>query len=645
MTPTRSSHAYEANVPIHREVSLDPDHSADHGPQSEESLEDPESVRAETALTRFYHNSIHASTWTVFDENANVRIAYIGAPISNLTALVGEEASITGYPHHVLHYPFPSTKTPMPWRPSKTLPLLKWYSSGLADDISALPSKELRDNMVDAFFRDVHPGFPVVEEALFRAQYKDPRNPPPLLLYQAVLLVGAHVSMHPTIVRSRSLIKMALFRRAKALFDLHYENNRMHLVQAALLFTWHHESSDDVSSNAYFWVGVACRIAFGLGMHRNLSPSAISKMPLNDRRIYRRIFWTLFQVDALTALHHGRPLNINQDDCDQPPLVADDFFDDDKPPTNNAGVEYCINSVALCTIIVSLIRSTSPAAFRRYNADPSQFSAMLLGLDAQLAGWYMNLQTPLQTSGTSESHFWSLQLQLHYNLTLLNLHRLSSAVQIHMDNAQNKASTETCHNAAGTIIRLFEDILNKGQTRQCWSTASPTLLAAAIQTSHEARVAAKSNMAVLATQGQAQLERLLPVIRAVTGYWGGADAVLHLYSSMSNDLKQQVQSLLLTQGRSQTDGNISTDSEYARSFNASNPSRPSAELNTAYPGYFDNGWRSLFGAGEPGELLDVNLSGLDGWLTSPSNVIYANAPGLESSFMGNADEAFREPNR
>jgi transcriptional regulatory protein AMDR len=61
------------------------------------------------------------------------------------------------------------------------------------------------------------------------------------LLLQSILLAGAHVSQHPKVVGSRSLVKMTLFRRAKALFDMHFENDRMHLVQSALLFTWHFE--------------------------------------------------------------------------------------------------------------------------------------------------------------------------------------------------------------------------------------------------------------------------------------------------------------------------------------------------------------------------------------------------------------------
>ena len=125
----------------------------------------------------------------------------------------------------------------------------------MAHDVSLLPEKEVCDQLVEDFFTKIHPGFPVVDEAEFRSQYSDDGNPVPLLLLQSVLLAGAHVCQHPKVVKSRSLAKVALFRRAKALFDLHYETNREHLVQAALLFTWHFEGADDIAANAYYRIG------------------------------------------------------------------------------------------------------------------------------------------------------------------------------------------------------------------------------------------------------------------------------------------------------------------------------------------------------------------------------------------------------
>ena len=361
---------------------------------------------AKTALTRFYHHSINASTWTVFDESSNVRIAYVGTPASNLAALVNQEAKFSNSHAASLHFPFPSIRPVVPWKPAKSLLLVKWYSTSFADDISALPAKDIRDDLVNSYFAQIHPGFPVVDESQFRTQYNDFNNPPPLLLLQAVLLVGAHVSSHVKVARSRSLVKMALFRRAKALFDLHYENDRMHLVQAALLFTWHCEGADDVSSNAYYWIGIACRIAFGLGMHRDLSHTAVNQMPPADRRIYRRIFWTLFQVDTFASLNHGRPMIIDLEEVDQPSLVVDDFNESDQDSNRSVNVGFCIQNTALCKIIALVIKMFCPGSMRRFRTSPGSLSRTRANLDSKLAGWYLRVPPDLANFTKPGADFW-----------------------------------------------------------------------------------------------------------------------------------------------------------------------------------------------------------------------------------------------
>jgi hypothetical protein len=47
------------------------------------------------------------------------------------------------------------------------------------------------------------------------------------------------------------------------LFDTRVEWNRDLAVQAALLLTWYSNSVEDITTNAWYWVGVAARLAMG----------------------------------------------------------------------------------------------------------------------------------------------------------------------------------------------------------------------------------------------------------------------------------------------------------------------------------------------------------------------------------------------
>jgi transcriptional regulatory protein AMDR len=220
-----------------------------------------------TALTQFYQRGIITgdSPWFTYKDGHYIRIAYIGTSASNLAHLVQGELTAHGNHDPSLHFPFPSIRPPMPWKPHREQPLVRWYSK-MADNASALPTKEVRDDLVESFFEKIHPGFPIVDEVQFRAHYADPENPPPLLLLQSILLAGAHVSQHPKVAASRILVKMALFRRAKALFDMHFENDRMHLVQSALLFTWHFEvRNNTLNHSPYLRSYESCSLTIYLG--------------------------------------------------------------------------------------------------------------------------------------------------------------------------------------------------------------------------------------------------------------------------------------------------------------------------------------------------------------------------------------------
>ena len=502
--------------------------------------------------------------------------------------------------------------------------------------MTSLPcqQRDVRDDLVDSYFARIHPGFPVVDESQFRTQYTDSNNPPPLLLLQAVLLVGAHVSNHAKVARSRSLVKMALFRRAKALFDLHYENDRMHLVQAALLFTWHCEGADDVSSNVYYWVGVACRIAFGLGMHRDLSHTAVNQMPPADRRIYRRIFWTLYQVDTFASLNHGRPMMIDLEEVDQPSLVVDDFNESDQDLNKSMNVGFCIQNTILCKIIALIIKTFCPGSTRRFRTNPGSFSITRANLDSKLAGWYLRLPSDLANFTKPGADFWSLQLQLHYNLALLHLHRVPDASHVSSSAVEDRTSAETCHTVAMSICKLFDELSIRHSIGQCWFTAPTMLLATAIQMSQEARLAATADRTVLAIQVQNHLEGLLPIIRAVSKYWCGAEAILHLYKDLLRQLRQQTQSTFDL--HEQTDASYELPSPLGESDIGMSPSQRRSRMNHTHRlgsvEHLGDDWRTLFGAGQSGNFPDMGYAALDEWLTLPMNQ-FAGQADLSASYM------------
>ena len=220
-----------------------------------------------------------------------VRAIFVGHDVSNMSFLIRQQRDKDDDVYHFAGQDLPHRQ----------------FQTGhdqLLLDALTLPEPALADELVDAYFEHVNPGYPIVDEDLFMAQYRsrDPSDPPPILLLQAILVVGAHITRPKS---ERDALKDIFFRRCKWLFDNRLERNRDILVQAALLMTWYSDGvDDDVSANAHFWVGVAARIATGIGMHRN---TVSSRFADRDRRMWRRLWYIIVQFDVMVSLSYGRP--------------------------------------------------------------------------------------------------------------------------------------------------------------------------------------------------------------------------------------------------------------------------------------------------------------------------------------------------
>ncbi len=179
-----------------------------------------------------------------------VRITYVGKDVSNISFLVRQRLEL----QKEIVYHFPSGEIARRY--------MLHESDRVLPEAFILPEKALADELITAYFAHVNPGCPILNEDIFMAQYAghNPADPPSLLVLQAVLLVGAHVSKDRP---ERDALKAMFFRRAKLLFDARVEWNRDYMVQAALLLTWHSDGAEDVAANAWYWVGTASRIATG----------------------------------------------------------------------------------------------------------------------------------------------------------------------------------------------------------------------------------------------------------------------------------------------------------------------------------------------------------------------------------------------
>ncbi|KAK1081628.1 Transcriptional activator of fatty acid utilization [Friedmanniomyces endolithicus] len=343
------------------------------------------------------------------------RVAYLGES-SNLSLLVQDRHGTTD----VVHYPLPENARGARARVNELdnveIDILHQRGAFL------LPPRALCDELVDAYFQWIAPAVPVINPTKFMRRYRDPKNPPSLLLLQAILLAGLRVCGNPHLMDangSTTSAAMTFYKRAKALYDANYEDDRVTIVQALILMGWYWEGPEDMTKNVFYWSRVAVIVAQGFGMHRSVEHSQLSRA---DKRLWKRIWWTLFTRDRSVAVALGRPTGINIEDSDVEKMSEDDFNDDDEPtgPAANQAcqseflpdpihVQFFLNYVKLCEIMGLVLAQQYSVASksRRNNAIDLTHS------DMALADWLQNCPREVRWE-PQRHHFWSALLHANY---------------------------------------------------------------------------------------------------------------------------------------------------------------------------------------------------------------------------------------
>jgi len=369
------------------------------------------------------------------------RVAYLGES-SNLSLLVHDRHGTTD----VVHYPLPDSVKGSRARLTNLdeieIDILHRRGAFL------LPPRALCDELVDSFFKWVAPVVPVINKNRFMARYRDSKNPPSLLLLQAILLAGSRVCTNTQLMDangSTTPAAMTFYKRAKALFDANYEDDRVTIVQALVLMGWYWEGPEGRyyhtcprhpkltillyrRNEECLLLDQSCnRCCTGLRHapevrsqssrgEQSLSNHSVegSQLSRPDKRLWKRIWWTLFTRDRSVAVALGRPVHINVDDSDVEMVTEDDFIEDEldqpaKSPPDNVHVQFFLQYVRLCEIMGLVLSQQYSVASkaRRQNAIDLTHS------DMALADWLQNC--PREVYWEKPRHnFWSALLHANY---------------------------------------------------------------------------------------------------------------------------------------------------------------------------------------------------------------------------------------
>ena len=141
-----------------------------------------------------------------------------------------------------------------------------------------------------------------------------------------------------------------------------------------------------------------------------------SQLSKPDKRLWKRIWWTLFTRDRSVAVALGRPVHINTDDSDVEMVSEEDFLEDeldDQQPAeyqpDAVHVQFFLHYVRLCEIMGLVLSQQYSVASkaRRTNAIDLTHS------DMALADWLQNCPKEVYWE-KPRHHFWSALLHSNY---------------------------------------------------------------------------------------------------------------------------------------------------------------------------------------------------------------------------------------
>ncbi|KAH8700867.1 fungal-specific transcription factor domain-containing protein [Talaromyces proteolyticus] len=192
----------------------------------------------------------------------------------------------------------------------------------------SIPSPALFNSILEGYVQYIHPFMPVLDLPKFLGVTRGTNalgGKISLLLFQAVMFAGsAYVGIKPLRMMgflTRKAARKALFKRVRLLYDQDYEQDRICLIQSLLLMSLWYETPDD-QKDAWHWIGRAHSLALTVGLNQR---KARQNSDPGLQKLRRRIWWSLYNRDAIVSLGLKRPMIVSPKEHDISILMIEDF--------------------------------------------------------------------------------------------------------------------------------------------------------------------------------------------------------------------------------------------------------------------------------------------------------------------------------
>ncbi|KAF8808141.1 hypothetical protein BYT27DRAFT_7190259 [Phlegmacium glaucopus] len=390
------------------------------------------------------------------------------------------------------------------WPPSKfgipTYPL----SQNAVD----LPPQDTQDRLLDLYFTNIHPIFPVIHKTQFLTEYnarknndgRDLRDSPsssasprpeptqevtPLLLL-SIFSIAARLTGDDLPNPSDNKMWEAGYEYlecAQHILTKIFQCSRPSTVQALLLLGYR-EFGIGSMELGWIYIGCAIRMAFDLGLNCNSSKWKMHGHDLfsaEETQIRRQIWWACCQTDSYGSVYMGRPTMIKYEDYEtplpnvhpieerspwQPTSTANDI---NYPPVASRVMGAFCASSRLVVIVGAIVTQIYPV---RPTPGPSR-KTMLADLESRLDHWYITLPEELRYEASNKRQtpppqilflhlrYWSAVLLLH-RAFIPNRHDETLQRSLFGTKSFDLAHSAACH--VGALVTAYRETFTMKRT-------------------------------------------------------------------------------------------------------------------------------------------------------------------------------------
>jgi ribosomal protein L37AE/L43A len=190
-----------------------------------------------------------------------------------------------------------------------------------------LPPKQMADHLIQSYYASVHVLIPILHWPTFEREYEDVYktgslqriSPVWTSLLFGVLAIGVLYSTDASIQRPQK--GKEFIEASRMLLDLWNDEFSIDHARGAIL-TSIFLTEINLKSAAWTWHGSGVRICQDIGLHSETGP-----WPTIEGEMRKRIWWGIYAWDRLVSLELGRPMLIEDADCDVPlPTAIDEIY-------------------------------------------------------------------------------------------------------------------------------------------------------------------------------------------------------------------------------------------------------------------------------------------------------------------------------